>query len=152
MVELNARLNELRGQLAAAELIVFRASVTDPDVVMGVVRSSRYRVAVRRMAWTLDCWLYELATGDEALERLHCETEALDRITVAAKWLSAEAATIAHTRALEGFELTRVEQAAQAMASCRSAMWDWQGALAQEARGPYRRGAVELLPELHAAV
>jgi hypothetical protein len=137
----HGEINELRDQLARLELVVRKAAATDPDVMFGVVRSSRYRVAVRRMSWSLDQWL---DARRPELEALRAGCDALDRVQLAAQWLECEARTIAHTRALEGFELDRVQRAAEVMARCRHAMWDWQGVLELSPRKPYRHEAVEL--------
>ena len=73
---------------------------------------------------------------------MRVDADALDRLRQASDWLAREANTIAHTRALEGFDLDRVLRSAEVMASARQAMWDWQEALEGLARKPYRHEAV----------
>ena len=77
----HGELNDLRAALATHELEVRKAAATDPDAMFGMVRSSRYRVAVRRMSWTLNAWLDAHREGNEGL-RADCD--ALDRVQLAA--------------------------------------------------------------------
>lgn len=141
----HSELDRLRARIAQRELEVRRASITDPDVSFGIVRSSRYRTSVRRISGILNAWLRTLESAAcTHLEDLRSDTNALDTLTQNADWLTAEASTIARTRALEGFELERVEQAADVMLACRDAIFAWQVELEELSSLPYRRNAAEL--------
>lgn len=143
--QVHGELDRLRARIAQRELEVRRASITDPDVSFGIVRSSRYRTSVRRISGILNAWLLTLGSAAYThLEDLRSDTSALDTLTQNADWLTAEASTIARARALEGFELERVEQAADVMLACRDAIFAWQVELEELSSLPYRRNAAEL--------